>query len=378
MHTPEDVLHSFFSDALPPEERSGVVRHLLARCHDCLASARQKMWDGVALPGPDAAPETAAALAADGRLGHLDGYDAAIDRVLDGLPAVERHLSDEHLHGLAQRSRLQIHPPARRLLMVRNDRRCHTWGLLERLLGACTELGRHDPASAVDVALLAVEVSRQLDPGRYGEEQVADLRAGALAALGNARRLASDLPGAEKAFRHARTWLARGTGDAREEGRLATLEASLWRDLGRFDEAATTLEGAIAIYREVGDRYLEGRTLIKLADAVGHLHAERGVELSRAALALPEIRRDPYLELCARHNLIWFLNDSGRPREAQLLLNLSRPLYRRFRDEWTQLRLVWLEARIARQLGDLEKAAERLSRLAEGVPRRWWRKPADT
>jgi tetratricopeptide (TPR) repeat protein len=366
-HFTEDVLKSFLASDLPSAENRRVVRHLLSRCTGCLAVARQQMWDSLGLPGPDALTAATTVGAAELNAERLDRYDAAIDSVLTRLPGIERSFADERLQGLAQWSRLQIHPPAQRLLVVRNDSRCHTWGLMERLLGAGTELGRHDPAAAVDVALLAVEVSRHLDVDRYGREQVADMRAGALVALGNTRRLASDFSGAQKAFRHAHNWLRRGTGDPQEEGRLRTMEASLLRDLGRFEEAAASLETAIQIYREVGDHYLEGRTLIKLADSVGYLDAERGVELSRSALALPEIRKDPYLELCARHNLIWFMNDTGRPREAQVLLNLTRPLYRRFRDDWTKLRQAWLEARIAHQLGELEEAENLLIQLTERV-----------
>lgn len=372
-HISEDVLKSFLASQLAPAERRKVVRHLLSKCPSCLSTARLHMWDSLGLPAPHTAANAVAAKpsqAAPAANATLDQYDAAIDAVLSRLPTIERSFADERLQGLAQWSRLQIHPPARRLLMVRNDPRCHSWGLLERLLGACSELGRHDPAAAVDVAFLAVEVSRHLDVEAYGKEAVADMRANALSTLGNARRLASDFPGAQKAFRHAHAWLRRGTGDPQEEGRLRTQEASLLRDLGRFEEAAGALETAIQIYREVGDRHLEGRTLIKLADSVGYLDPEHGVSLSRAALAIPEIRKDPYLELCARHNLIWFLNDTGRPREAQLLLHMTRPLYKRFRDEWTQMRLAWLEARLARELGELDEAEKTLTALTARIVQR--------
>lgn len=67
-----------------------------------------------------------------------------------------------------------------------------------------------------------------------GDERINDFRAGALAALGNAKRLASDFSGAGEAFREARSALQEGTGDPLEEARLISLEASLLNDLGEF------------------------------------------------------------------------------------------------------------------------------------------------
>lgn len=66
--------------------------------------------------------------------------------------------------------------------------------------------------------------------------------------------------------------------------------------------------------------------------------------------------------------MAWFLNDAGEPQEALSLLEVSRPLYRSFADSWTQLRLHWLEGRIARTLGDLPNAEavfQKISRAFE-------------
>ena len=67
--------------------------------------------------------------------------------------------------------------------------------------------------------------------------------------------------------------------------------------------------------------------------------------------------------LMARHNLAWFLTDSGRAMEAQRQLGRFRHLYRDFPDPWTELRLAWLDGRIAGGLGHLEKAEEILGEV---------------
>ena len=90
----------------------------------------------------------------------------------------------------------------------------------------------------------------------------------------------------------------------------------------------------------------------------------------QAALALIDPVREPRLEICARHNLIWFLNDSGKPWEALALLETSRPLYRQFPDTWPRLSLRWVEGRIARNLGDLEDAAHTFQSLWQELRRR--------
>lgn len=127
---------------------------------------------------------------------------------------------------------------------------------------------------------LALTVTATLDPHRYGVGRIADFRAGALALLGNTRRLASDFAGAEACFRLARTELSKGTGDPLEDAGLLSLEASLHKDLGDFERAVTVLDQAIAIYREMNETHLEGRALLKQADAIGYVQPEKAIHLA--------------------------------------------------------------------------------------------------
>ena len=100
-----------------------------------------------------------------------------------------------------------------------------------------------------------------------------------------------------------------------------------------------------------------------MGDFIGKVDPSRGIGHIRNALALLEVEREPRLELCAQHDLGWFLNDDGRPEEALAVLEQARHLYEQFPDAYTQFRLHWLEARIAQKLGQLEEAESTFEQL---------------
>jgi ATP/maltotriose-dependent transcriptional regulator MalT len=100
-----------------------------------------------------------------------------------------------------------------------------------------------------------------------------------------------------------------------------------------------------------------------MADCIGQIDPERGIARIRQALPLIDVTQEPRLELCAQHDLAWFLNDSGKPEEALVVLDRARPVYQQFPDKWTQLRLHWLEGRLASSIGDLTEAESIFSQL---------------
>lgn len=348
-HFPRETLELFFRGKLSRELAREVVRHLLARCPQCVQVAsgiarRENLvaeTEGPRSPLPAVRPEH---------------YDRVFEKVFSGIEQAETRLAREKLRSIGQWSALEGHPQARRLLMIHNDPRLQNWGLYERLLDEGRQAERRDPVTAVELAELALAVVDHLDPEAIGEERLADFRATALAALGNARRLAKDFDGAREAFREAWKALEEGSDDPVEQAALVSREANLLCDLGEFEEAAELLERALALYRDGGDLHFQGRTLLQQALIVGYLEPEKGVELAEEALALIDAVREPRLELCARHNLTWFLNDSGQVREAMAMLETSRSLYAQFADAWTRILLHWLEGRITRSLGDLPEA----------------------
>ncbi|HKH50174.1 MAG TPA: tetratricopeptide repeat protein [Thermoanaerobaculia bacterium] len=297
-------------------------------------------------------------------LGERD-YDEAIERVLAFASGEEKRFAMERLRGWAQWAELEPLAPEARFLRVEADPSCHTVGLYGRLLEASRWFMRREPAEAVDIVRLAILVAERLDTASMGAERIADLQAAAWAALGNVLRLASDFEGSRHAFNEAWRILEGGTGDPLEEANLLCLEAGYIRDMGEFETAETALEEALKLYEEVGDAHLQGRTLLKMGDAIGDIHPERALTHIRLGLALIDASKEPRLDLCAQHDLALYLNESGQPEEALAVLDRARPLYRQFPDEWAQLRLHWLEGKIARNLGDLAGAESIFQQLWE-------------
>jgi hypothetical protein len=212
-------------------------------------------WD------PSAEPRSAATEGGPGRRNAAEGrsYHEAFQKAAESLSAVQARLCQERQAAPGQWAVLESHPQARRQVMIRNDKRLQSWGLYDLLLErsrGLVEGGLAAPANAMlaaELADLALTVATNLDPAVHGEERVADFRAAALAALGNARRLALDLVGSRVAFQQARLSLEMGTGDPIEEANLSTLLTHLLCDLGEYEKAARTLDRASALYRRFGD-----------------------------------------------------------------------------------------------------------------------------
>ena len=175
--------------------------------------------------------------------------------------AHERVRRERNLAGL-QWASLEGHPHARRLVMVRNDERLHHWGLYDLLLDRSRATVETEAGAAVSLAELSLAVAERLDPDVYGAERIADFKTAALAALGDARRLAGDFAGARLAFSQARMHLEMGTGDILEEAGLLGGLVNLLCDLGEFEKAARSLDRASALYRRMGDDKLNGVTVI--------------------------------------------------------------------------------------------------------------------
>jgi hypothetical protein len=188
-------------------------------------------------------------------------YDEAFRRTERRLVEAHDRVLRERQLATVQWSGLEGHPQPRRLVMVRNDERLHHWGLFDLLLEKSRELVASDAEAAVNVAELALAVTERIDPEVYGEERVSDFKTAALAALGDARRLAGDFAGSRLAYSQARINLEIGTGDVLEEASLLGGLVKLLCDLGEYGKAAQTLQRASALYHRMGDSHLDGMTV---------------------------------------------------------------------------------------------------------------------
>jgi tetratricopeptide (TPR) repeat protein len=354
-HVPVEWLERFLRLEASEDEVRQVARHLAAGCPECTELAYRIAVD-VGLSRS----------AEGGRDAWERAYEEVFARALAFANEDERRRALEKLRGWGQWASLEPFPPRARLEVVASDPRYHILGFHERLLDAARQASRNEPAEAADIVRLALVVAERLEPAvAGGRMRLADLKAASWAALGNALRIADDFEGARQAFNEAWPLLKEGSGSPTEEVRLISLEASYLKDVGDFELAEAALAEALQLARKVGDLHEQGCILFQMGEVTGQIQPERGIAYVRKALALIDGHREPRLELCALHNLAVFLCETRRPEEALTVLEYARPLYRKFRDDRSQLLLHWLEAKIAHRLGEHTEAESIFAQLWE-------------
>lgn len=340
---------------LPGEERR-LLRHALG-CPSC----REALFGALAAEMDRPAGRVLAWRAA----GH--DYGRTIDGVLEACRPRLCEAAREQAEAPALLAELLRHPAERREVLLRNSARFRTLSVCDLLLHASREEVQRDAVASEALARLALLLADLLDAERAGPRILADVRGRGWALVGNARRVLSDLRAAEEAFASGEAYLREGTGDRVELARLLAFKASLRRYQRRFAEASSLLRRSLSMALEVGDRQLAGEVMVARAIVCKQVgDPAEAIDLLRRAGEVIEAEAEPRLALAARHNLIELLVEEGRLLEAQALLARSRDLYRRHAELRVRLRLVWVEGRIARDLGRLTEAAGLLGQVRQG------------
>jgi tetratricopeptide (TPR) repeat protein len=352
---PTDLhLESFFLDL--GEEARGLLLHL-CDCERCRRKLRQRTPRHPAeTPDPEPYPPPP----------ELAGNPRAL-AFAAGL-VQERIDAPELLVELLRKS------PGERVRLLGNEPRFRTWAVVELLAERSLATATRDSAGAEELGALALLLTTGLDATFYGSERIEDLRARAWGHVANARRVRSDLRGAEEAFTSAWDHLGRGTRDPFLEAVLLDLEGSVRRDQRRLADASALFQKAEDLFRESGDSHRAGRSLVKLS-TVHYFEGEidQAIAVLTRAVPLIDAELEPRLRLCAQHNLVDYLTIAGRIPEAKRAYQETRALYREFAEPWVQNRRKWVRARILRGLGkpDLAESlflAARDGFLAEGIP----------
>ncbi len=342
---------------VPPVRFGAPARRAAARTD--LATA----LEAVAAPQPALDPVAAAeAPFGDSK----DSDDARWNRMFARLEQRFAVIAAEQREAPALLSELLSRAPAARTALVRRNPRFRTLSLCDLLLERSLDVGPDDPHAAIALADLSLEMAGKLEDLTYASGVIQDMKARAWGYRANAFRLSGDLLAAEEALAHALSLAEDGSADPLEEARLRELRAALCSDLGWYLEADKLIDKAIAIYDEVKDLHRKGRSLIAKGVCAGaNGSPKRAVDLIADGLQLLDHDLEPELVPIARHNLAWFLHDCG---ESKLAQELIEPLRRGGRcalltDDSADLRLDWLEARIAHREGRLDEAEQRLCRL---------------
>lgn len=292
-------------------------------------------------------------------------YEAVLERLFERCRQHLAAFSSERSEARTLLADLLGQTPERREITLANSPRFRKLALCELALEESRKRSLEDPSRGEELALLALRIAGLLDRRLYGRRVGFDLQARCWAYVGNARRMRSDLAGAEDAFERGKRCLE-GSLDALEIANFMDFLASLRKDQRHFDEALKLRRQAISTYARFGDEHLLGRALASQASTFIEMgEPERALEQLREASKVIDPTAEPFLLLSVRHNLIYCLTDLDRFLEAQSMMKRSQALYRRFTETWTQSRRRWLEGRIAAGLGRLEEAEETL----EGVRR---------
>ncbi|MEO8277205.1 MAG: hypothetical protein ABI639_13400 [Thermoanaerobaculia bacterium] len=342
----DGTLLARFSDGeTNPSERRKVIKHLLSGCTSCRATLAPKIL-----------------LFDDNR-----SSDFSISRVLANVADIERQLNHERHIAAEQFRDFLKHPPARQWTLLRNSSRFDTWAFCELVLDAGFDAIYNDPHRSLELSQMGVAIADRLTAEAYGVRPVEDLRARAWGRTANALRATSDLLGAEQALTTSAEHLRRGSGEPLEEAEHLYFTASLRRAQRRLDEALRSVHRSRRIYRLVGNPHLEGRSML-CESAIQDLRGEvdESIDLCRQAIRQIDPEKDRRLAFVVRHNLVWQLTVAGRSAEAMRELETLRPAYFELNDRMVVLRLRWMEARLAKDLGRAEESEIAFREAHEG------------
>jgi hypothetical protein len=342
-HPEPQILERFMRNEAGAQERRVVILHLLTGCAQCVAVTR-RLWSLA-----DAPPERVAE------------SDAAYGRMLDDLARRgsrrQRRARTDREAAPRRLAELRELSPAQRQQRIAAGRRFHTPAVCELLIEHSR--GTREPAAAAEWAGLAVAAAGLLDVQQVGPTLVRSFLARAWGRLGDAKRRAGDLEGAEEALATAAKELAEGA-DALDRAELQELQAQLLAERERLDDAECLLGRTLALYRALGERHLEGRVLILAAAARfrrgGAEAARETIARLREGLALLDEDREPALAAAAFHRLTRLLAEAGPREQVWAALNRARALYERLADTPSLIRLRLLEGTLAAALGSLEVA----------------------
>lgn len=333
MHLDREVLFDFLLGKLDLQQNRAVVRHLLTGCATCREISRE-VWEGTQAPPEIDLSAIAAEVWKQGR---------AFDKEKESAPDLV--------------AELVALPAERQELLARNSSRFHNRAVCELLCDEASAACATDAEYAVQLAKIATLLAVGLRRGRYGRGVVNDVQARAWSVLGHARREASLLFEAEDAFKRAEALLERGSGDPAPAGRVLHLKAILRHAQRRFDDALALFQRAARHFDASRDTHLLGGVQIDRARTLRELgHLDEAVRSIRGGLARVDSKRNPRLALVAKHNLTLYLQELGEVEEAMQLVGELLPLHARLGGALDQLRLRWLEGKIAHAQGDLNRS----------------------
>lgn len=372
MHPSPEDFRAFFQSKPGPgrsARNAMILRHLLADCRTCRDRLDEMGLEGnrlarlVLLSGGESTDRTDASSRANGYdYGRAFARaDQAVVALLSRDPAAEA--GPDVLW-----AELATLPPSAQAGKVRSDSRFATPAFVKDLIDRSHGARYRDPEEMLHLADLARLAAEACSPHQAGQElRLADLRARAWGAFGNALRVNGRLREAEQALRSAENYRGAGTGDPMLRACLLERWTPLRIAQGLFDSAVELAEEAGHIYRELGETHPLASTMVQKAIAgLSAGEPESAIRILNRAIPLIDHEDDPNLLLAACHNLIQAYVALDKPEQALLLYSEIRTLYREFSDPMILLRAAWQEGQLLRDLGHLRAAETVLLNARKG------------
>ncbi|HWM91992.1 MAG TPA: helix-turn-helix domain-containing protein [Thermoanaerobaculia bacterium] len=299
-------------------------------------------------PGSSDVADVAMAAVRAGAAGRLASLPAPDPWDKGWPPRPEDHLRADQLW-----NRFARRDPEHQWRLVRGSRAYRIWSFCVRLCDESVAAAADDPAEALRLAEIALYIAQRVSGTASWR---ARLQAYAWPHAGNARRVGNDLDRAKQAFEEARRLRKHfALDDPRllDEGRAFDLEASLLREERRFTEAIERLDRAL----ELSPAESEGRILLNKVSILEQAgEPEKALETLWRAAPLVERKGDPNQLFALRFNLGVNLCHLQRTEEAEALLDEIRTLAAGLGKRLHNVRLRWLEARVAAGLGRTAEA----------------------
>ncbi|MDX1997932.1 MAG: hypothetical protein SF066_09460 [Thermoanaerobaculia bacterium] len=237
--------------------------------------------------------------------------------------------------------------------------------LLEHSWMALPANGQESGSWAI-CAIKVIHCSDSIEPRSVAHHFAVLARAWALAA--NSARIACDLRKAEKLMEQAiLTVEMQGVYDLATRAEVLELAAVLQRARRHYDEAANNLRWTAAVWEILSRDFERARTLVTLAttlQAGGEVDA--ALDVVREALNITSEVDRPRLALALHHMEALYLVELGRLKAAEKAVSQTRRLAEPFTDQFTQLRVSWLDGRLARAQGLQERAVGKLEAAQAG------------
>lgn len=275
--------------------------------------------DLIEILGRHLSPEDRELLKAESREHSENDYAAMFQRVASRLE------KENELFSFA-RSRLKLRfkdllelPEGRRLTVLKSSSPVVLLVLFRKLVEESFEERFGDLERSLVLARVAVEVSETVTSSTYlSPRDGADLLAEAHCYLGNAKRINSDLPGAEESLKRAEVLLQLGTGDRALRAQHLSFLASLRGNQGRCPEMAKLLDREIALRRILGDERKLGTALVERGWVACWIEPiVKACDLIEAGIALVD---DDHVILSVLHHLAETLAREGSGEDAMRAL----------------------------------------------------------